>query len=507
MKRLPLKALIFWNISAFALAQVAPMPWIAPLIPALTVAAGLSGAGLAVLPGAVAGCLCGAGGAGAIIACLAAWAGGECQRRVHAQRDVFLALWAFLCTLIPALMRYASRGAYSLFTAIAISLVALAAAPVWATMFARELIARAQLSSDERIALNFLAAAVISGLCRLFAPLGLFAAGAFVLFSSGEGVLTACTAAFPAALALILGGCDILPAGLLLVCAGAAGLGRAQGRWLQALLFLSGLPLLFYFEGDLPLIALFCPAVAYPLLPEQLCVDICSRFYAHTALHAPPFRVMAARRHLPVRGQSVSGDAGAIDYLPGNRVLLLLADGMGTGPAARRLSERAIREARRLLRASLDEPTVYRALNRLLLSGENHFSTLETCVIDLERGLASFHKSGSETAWIVRGQRVKRLSGSALPLGIVPEAPPSAIRVALRPGDTIFLATDGLVSALKGEKGTERALLSLIHHSPEEICAQMMRRARPSTAHPDDMSALCARLVERLPAESQSQAS
>lgn len=538
---------VFWNVCALCVALVAPMKWVAPFGAALCASSSAENKAGYVFFGTAVGCLLGDGGLGGLMASVMALLGGSLAARSPADRDAHLAAWAFFCCATVGVMRYAHSGVYLLTSALISSLLAIPVAPVWRGLFSGSLLplaggrsigtlfskaalkemfsgftgsekaersgtsfslralkglsspaARENLTGDERMALHLLACTVIAGILRAQTETGLFFAGFFALVLAGEGVSAGALGAFTAGMSLLLGNADAVPAALLLIGAGASGLGRDIGRWAQSLLFLTGLLLTAYFGWDRTYGFLFGAAVVYPWIPEAFLAPFRHAFIAGKREEAPNFHLSVARRQRPAEGQAVSGDTGAAVRLPGGRTLILLADGMGTGEGARRLSLLTVREALHILRAPIHEMTAFRAINRLSDAGGNAFSTLDACVIDLYSGNTRFYKCGSENSWVIQGKKVLRVCASSLPLGTLPEAPPSVTNVRLRPGDTVILATDGLVAALGGEEATEKAIRTLIGRSPAEIVSRLMKTAKSRAgARPDDQSVICARLCPR----------
>lgn len=493
---------ILWNLCALFAATVAPIKWVAPFSAALCAAAGAENRAMYVIFGTALGCFLGDAGVGGLMASIMALLGGSLAARFSADRDARLSVWAFFCCALVGAMRYMRSGTYTLMSAMLSCLLALPVAPVWRGLFFRPPFSGAPTTNDEKMAFHLLACVVIAGILRLRVEAGLFFAGFFALALAGEGVSAGALGAFTAGMGMLLGNVGAVPAALLLIGAGAAGLGRAFGRWAQSLLFLTGLLLTTYFGWDRMYGFLFGASVVYSWIPIAFLHRFRRAFLSERKWAAPAYRLSLARKHRPAEGQTVSGDVSAVERLSDGRVLMLLADGMGTGKSARRLSERTVREARNVLGARMDAVTAFRALNRLSNGGEGAFSTLDACVIDLNNGLVRFYKSGSECSWVVRGKRILRVRAASLPLGTLPEAPPSVKCVRLRPGDAVILATDGLVSALGGEEATEKLIFALSDRAPAEIALRLMRMARGRTdARSDDQSVLCARLCSRWWAE------
>ena len=489
---------IIWNLCALCAAMVSPIRWVAPFSAALCAAAGAENRALYVLFGTALGCFLGDAGVGGLMASVMALLGGGLAARFSADRDARLSVWAFFCCALVGAMRYMRSGTYTLMSALLSCLLALPVAPVWRGLFFRPPFSDAPTTNDVKMAFHLLACVVIAGILRLRAEAGLFFAGFFALLLAGEGVSAGALGAFTAGMGMLLGNAGAVPAALLLIGAGAAGLGHAFGRWAQSLLFLTGLLLTAYFGWDRAYGFLFGAAVIYSWIPIAFLERFRRAFLSERKWERPAYRLSLARRHRPAQGQTVSGDVSAVERLPGGRVLMLLADGMGTGEAAKKLSERTVREAKNVLGARMNAETAFRALNRLSNGGDGAFSTLDACVIDLNSGLVRFYKSGSECSWVARGKRILRVRAASLPLGTLPEAPPSVKSVRLRPGDAVILATDGLVSALGGEEATEKLIFALSDRAPAEIALRLMRMARGRTdARTDDQSILCARLCSR----------
>ena len=501
-------SLVPGNLAGMLFGILTPVPWASPFAAALAAASGATDTALtAVLPGALCGCLL-AGEPGAFLGCVLAYILARMLIRLRPARcEAFSALSGGIGCLLPTLSRQLDQGIYPLATALLAALLAMAAAPALTPLFRRDCLRARTPSADERVALHLAAAVLVAGLTRLWEPVGLFAAGLLALTLSGAGVGAGALGAFTAGAGLLIEGQGAMMPALLLISAGCAGALWAVGAWARALTFLIGIPLSYYFGWDVRAAFLLGAAVAHPLIPEHLSARVRMQLLSAQPSLRAKLRVTASRRHAAPEG-GACGDTGAIEKAPDGRVILLLADGMGTGEGARRLSRRALALAREFLECGLNEFTAYRAINRLSDGGREAFSTLDVCEIDPATGTARFHKCGSEPTWILRGRTARRIEGASLPVGVVAEATPSVASAHLRPGDAIIMATDGLVNALGGEPAAEAWFQTMSTLSPAAFCTAALKEAqtRMRAARPDDMSILCARvqkhspLLERAPA-------
>jgi sigma-B regulation protein RsbU (phosphoserine phosphatase) len=170
-----------------------------------------------------------------------------------------------------------------------------------------------------------------------------------------------------------------------------------------------------------------------------------------TAAERGSFTVHAAM----IPAHAVGGDFYDYFWLDENRLGVVIGDVSGKGvPAALLMAV-----TRSLLRAGAlrdDEPgPCLEEVNRLLLrdTAAERFVTLFYAVFDGERGELSFANAGHNAPFLLRTSGVvEELSGAQLVLGVMPGARYSTRSVALRPGDQLFLYTDGVSEALNPER-------------------------------------------------------
>lgn len=194
-----------------------------------------------------------------------------------------------------------------------------------------------------------------------------------------------------------------------------------------------------------------------------------------------------------------SGDSHLAAGLPGGRVLMMLSDGMGTGPDAARESRTAVRLIRRFLAAEVERDLAFDSVNQLLmlLGGDDMFATADLCVLDLNACAATFSKLGGCDSLVIRRGEIKRVEGGRLPMGILEGVTPAGAHMRLQPGDTLIMMTDGLIDfTLDGEREwLEQAALSLSGEPPQALCEELTRMAleRQGQAR-DDITVMAARI-------------
>ncbi|BDG62041.1 SpoIIE family protein phosphatase [Caldinitratiruptor microaerophilus] len=218
---------------------------------------------------------------------------------------------------------------------------------------------------------------------------------------------------------------------------------------------------------------------------------------------APPrYRVRTGVARMAKRGSLVSGDTHRALPLRGNRFLLALSDGMGAGRGAAAGSQEAMDTLVGLLEAGYPVQAAVQLVNAALVLKEpegEHFATLDIALIDLSSGRADFVKVGAPPSILWRGRDVQWVRAEVPPAGIVYPLPLEAELRALRPGDWLILATDGLW-AREGEAAGDRWLRALLAtqgpSGPEELAQALLARAlagdRDGPA--DDITVLVAHL-------------
>lgn len=149
----------------------------------------------------------------------------------------------------------------------------------------------------------------------------------------------------------------------------------------------------------------------------------------------------------------ISGDSYLIRDLPGNRLTAILSDGTGAGPRAADESRSAVKTLEELFRLGFDSDMAVRTINSMLLlrSRQERFATLDLVTVDLNKCQARFIKVGAPPSYVKRGREVSVVHSANLPLGVIPEVSTEGHSLALRPGDMVVMATDGLISSTVGQ--------------------------------------------------------
>ena len=214
-----------------------------------------------------------------------------------------------------------------------------------------------------------------------------------------------------------------------------------------------------------------------------------------------PLMAVAGAASRTREGQTVSGDTGAWFKGEDGTLYVLLCDGMGSGPAARRESSLAVRLLEQFLRAGVRPENALSTISAALaLRGEEEmgFTTVDLLQLDLFTGEAAVYKYGAAPTYIRKGTGVSRVTGASLPAGLAggEGGEPDMSRVRLEPGDWAVLITDGVTAGGEDDQWLRDALRAYRGDSPKEL-AQIILEGAPGGGAADDRTVLVLRVAAR----------
>ncbi|MDD3335166.1 MAG: SpoIIE family protein phosphatase [Eubacteriales bacterium] len=198
----------------------------------------------------------------------------------------------------------------------------------------------------------------------------------------------------------------------------------------------------------------------------------------------------------------VCGDACIAQRCEGGRLLMMLCDGMGHGEAAHAQSEKTLELLLLLLQAGYTRRQAITAVNGIMLNAQEQaerFSTVDLTDVDLWTGEVCCEKLGACPTWVVRGDHIKKVDVSSLPLGILEEAKPMAVQYRLHSGDILVMMSDGVSDVFKDDQQMQKVLEDSIYIQPQRMADALLRNALlASDGTPrDDMTVMVLLLMDR----------
>lgn len=195
-------------------------------------------------------------------------------------------------------------------------------------------------------------------------------------------------------------------------------------------------------------------------------------------------------------GNIECGDCHSIIRLNKNRFLLALCDGMGSGKSAHMMSAMTLGLIENFYKAGFDNSTILESVNKLLaINNQENYSTLDVCILDLDREIGNFIKVGAPFGLIKRENGVEIVEGGALPIGALDNIKPSTKNCAITTKDIVILATDGITDAFVSQENMIEYVSKLVSNNPQTIAESILNEALRLNEMQarDDMTVLVAR--------------
>lgn len=189
------------------------------------------------------------------------------------------------------------------------------------------------------------------------------------------------------------------------------------------------------------------------------------------------YQIFCGTASITRAGEMVSGDNFAFLQKDTGKVVMSLADGMGSGVGACRESEKVIELLEQFLDAGFPQETAVRMINScmLLQNYQQMFSTIDLCMVDLYNAKCDIIKSGAAPTFLCRGNETEVISSNAFPAGVMQQSDYESLHRQLASGDSIVMMTDGVLEALPQE-GREKMIVELIGKSASKNAKEHARR-------------------------------
>ncbi len=199
------------------------------------------------------------------------------------------------------------------------------------------------------------------------------------------------------------------------------------------------------------------------------------------ALRAESVKLISAKG-----GETVCGDSVAMFETGDNRFYSLVADGMGSGREANRVSRLACLYLEKIISVGGDMQSALLMLgDTLSRSPGETFTTIDLLEADRVLGTAKILKSGAPPSLLIRGTKQYIIKSETPPLGIIKEVSPKQTTFNLKRGDIILMVSDGVDTS-------PAAVSKAFSHARDlRACAGKLMEYSENMGISDDMS-VCA---------------
>ncbi|WP_137792160.1 stage II sporulation protein E [Bacillus sp. E(2018)] len=206
-------------------------------------------------------------------------------------------------------------------------------------------------------------------------------------------------------------------------------------------------------------------------------------------------------------GAWLSGDSHSTIEIGAGKFAVAIADGMGNGERAFIESNETLQLLQKILQSGIEEEVAIKSVNSVLSlrTTDEIFSTLDLAMIDLQDASAKFLKIGSTPSFIKRGDQIRTVEASNLPMGIIRDFDVDVVDEQLKAGDILIMMSDGIYEAPRHIENIDawlkRKIREIDTEDPQEIADLIMEEVIRSGNNgiEDDMTVAVTKIDKNIP--------
>ncbi|GGB71208.1 stage II sporulation protein E [Fictibacillus barbaricus] len=230
--------------------------------------------------------------------------------------------------------------------------------------------------------------------------------------------------------------------------------------------------------------------------------------YCHLSFHSAREYVVETGIASAAKGGAwLSGDSHSTIEIGAGKFAVAIADGMGNGERAFLESNETLQLLQKILQSGIEEEVAIKSVNSVLSlrTTDEIFSTLDLAMIDLQDASAKFLKIGSTPSFIKRGDQVKTVEASNLPMGIIQDFDVDVVDEQLKAGDILIMMSDGIYEAPRHIENIDawlkRKIREIDTDDPQEIADLIMEEVIRSGNNgiEDDMTVAVTKIEKNIP--------
>ncbi|SHK04059.1 stage II sporulation protein E [Clostridium cavendishii DSM 21758] len=219
---------------------------------------------------------------------------------------------------------------------------------------------------------------------------------------------------------------------------------------------------------------------------------------------APKYHIKSGVAVNPKQGEKYTGDSYSFGKTKDGHYMVIVSDGMGSGPEAGAESKACVELMEKFSEAGFDELTAIDTVNSIMgirFSEEEKFTTLDMQKIDLYTGDSKFMKVGAVESFIKRGNKVEVIKSKTLPFGVLEATDIDIVEKKLSNGDIVVTISDGILELDRSEETSANWLLEFLRTTkikqPKDLSIAILEKARDiSNGHcRDDMTVVVSKVI------------
>ena len=224
-----------------------------------------------------------------------------------------------------------------------------------------------------------------------------------------------------------------------------------------------------------------------------------------TLEEAPLYHVTSYMVKKNKDGENCSGDTSSFRKLKNGSYMVLLSDGMGSGPMAKNESAISVDLIEKIVSEGFDNSSAINIVNSFMSiknPEDEKFSTLDLCNINLYTGETEFLKVGAVPSFIKSKDDIYVINSSTLPLGVFDNVEIEKTTRNLKNGDMILMLSDGVLDydskALLKYDWVEEFLNSSNKNSPRDLAEDILKKAEELSKGKinDDMTVIVSKIFK-----------
>lgn len=231
-------------------------------------------------------------------------------------------------------------------------------------------------------------------------------------------------------------------------------------------------------------------------------------FNSYTFVEGSRFQIVSGVAKCKKSGNYVSGDSYLINETDNGKVILGIADGMGSGQCAKDNSKAVMEMLEEAVKAGFSVSTSIEMINMAFAQNDDHEIpvTVDVCVVDTFSGVGNFVKLGAVATYIIRENSIELIQSETLPIGVLNRVDFDYTIKKLFTNNYIVMISDGALEDLPSLK-KEEMFLDIISgiesKNPQAIASTILDRISAKCGYnaengpKDDITVIVAGLFER----------
>jgi stage II sporulation protein E len=200
---------------------------------------------------------------------------------------------------------------------------------------------------------------------------------------------------------------------------------------------------------------------------------------------SPTFNVVSNVGRSCKSGEKFNGDSFTFGKFKNENYIVVISDGMGSGPEAGKESKVAIDLIEKFMDAGFDRMTAINTINSVMslkFSDDEKFSTVDMLNIDLYTGEMDMMKVGAVATYLKTDNKVEVIKSRTLPIGVLDKVDVDIINRTVKNGDIIVMLSDGVLECRDNNSIKEDWIKEYLENTPcinpKDMVDEIMNKAR-----------------------------